>query len=208
MYDIQLEWHHLIECDMAALKERMWLFSKVLHVSKCIGSCLAYELYMESFLLDDLNYQLVLCSLPVSEHVSKQGGERGMRYRANTANTMRNRQWMKLGFELKCIVMRMSVHGLLKEMVFRCHAQTVHGLCVTVFLMIPPCDLRPTSNIIFWQCSEKLQPICTMCTPLSLLCHIIREQYCYIYIVLPLPDLSVIYYCIMNEWTINYCNSL
>jgi len=47
---------------------------------------------MESFLLGDLNYQLVLCSLPVSEHVSKQGGERGMRYRANTANTMRNRQ--------------------------------------------------------------------------------------------------------------------
>jgi hypothetical protein len=29
---------------------------------------------MESFVSDDLNYLLVLCSMPVSEHVSKQGG--------------------------------------------------------------------------------------------------------------------------------------
>ena len=40
--------------------------------------CVAYELHMESFLFDDLNYQDVLCSMPVSEHVSKQGGYRGM----------------------------------------------------------------------------------------------------------------------------------
>ena len=29
---------------------------------------------MKNLLFDDLSYQLVLCSMPVSEHVSKQGG--------------------------------------------------------------------------------------------------------------------------------------
>jgi len=132
----------------------------------------------------------LLCSLPVSEHVSKKGGQRGMCYRANT---MRNRQWMKLGFELKCVVMRMSIRGLLKEMVFRCHAQTVHGLYVTVF--VNDTILWSTTNFkcqfltVQWETATNLHNG----APLLLLCHIIREQYCCIYIVLPLPDLSVMY---------------
>jgi hypothetical protein len=38
-----------------------------------------------------------------------------MHYRPNTANTMRNREWIKVGFELKCVVMRTSVHGLQRK---------------------------------------------------------------------------------------------
>ena len=33
-----------------------------------------------------------------------------MQYRGNTADTVRNRECMKVGYQLKCIVMRMSVH--------------------------------------------------------------------------------------------------
>ena len=132
-----------------------------------------------------------------------------MCYRANTANTMRNRQWMKLGFELKCIVMRMSVHGLQRKWFLGAVHKLYMDYVLQFLWMIPPRDLRPTSNISSWKCNEKLQQICKMCA--FLLCHIIREEYCciyiYIYIVLHLPDLSVMYYCVMNEWTINYCNS-
>jgi hypothetical protein len=38
-----------------------------------------------------------------------------MHYRANTAETMSNREWMKLGFELECIMMRMSVCDLQRK---------------------------------------------------------------------------------------------
>ena len=130
-----------------------------------------------------------------------------MDYRANTANTTRNRQWMKLVFELKCIVMRMSVHGLQRKWFLGATHKLYMNYVLQFLWMMPSCDPRPTSNISSWQCNEKLQPICTMCA-LLLLCHFIREQYCCIYIVLPLPDLSVMYYCIMDEWTVNYCIAL
>ena len=113
-YGIQLIWEQLTLTDLQTLERVKARFLKrILGIAKTAPSRLAYMLARETFLIEDIRYNLLLPSTPqAEEHLRRRRQKREEIWpEFFTTEAMLNRKWSGPNQELRSAITRLSIHG-------------------------------------------------------------------------------------------------